>query len=370
MSKRILVTGGAGYIGSHTIKELLNHNYEVIVLDNLSSGFIKAVDSRAKLIIGDVRDLGLLNSVFTKYEIDGIIHFAAKIAVGESVKNPLSYYDNNCNGVLAILRAMKFYKVENIVFSSTAAVYGTSNKAITEDAPLNPLSSYGKSKLIAENLIRDSAKAYGFNYCIFRYFNVAGASKDSSIGEAHPNETHLIPNVVLSNIKNREFTIFGNDYQTRDGTNLRDYVHVLDLARAHILGLEMIMKNKKSDIINLGSKEGFTNLEIVRTVEEVLDQKINYKIGPRREGDVDAIVASNMRAKEVLDWSPEYNLKDMIQDDYNWRIKNPNLYGKNSFKGNNIKKIDSKISAKKIYTNLFEPNENIDILNLNKFKNK
>lgn len=371
MSKSlILVTGGAGYIGSHTVKLLLDNNYDVIVLDNLSTGYLKAVDKRAKLVVGDCRNLGLLNSLFDKYHFDGIIHFAGKIQVAESVSSPLSYYDDNSFSVLSILRAMRLYNVKNIVFSSTAAVYGSSKEdAISEDAILNPTSPYGRSKLMSENMIKDAAHAYGLKYCIFRYFNVAGASKDGSIGEAHPVETHIIPCILISQLKNKQFTLFGNDYQTRDGTNLRDYIHVLDLAKAHVLGITHLIKTKQSDIFNLGSETGYTNLEIIQAVSKVLNKEVNYVFGPRRPGDADSIVASNKHAKEILKWTIDNNLENMIRDDLNWRQKNPSLYGKNHF--SNIKSdleiVDLKIKPKKYYASLYENIENIDSFNLKKY---
>ncbi len=325
----ILVTGGAGYIGSHAVRQLVRAGYDVIVIDNLTTGHLNAVDKGARFILGDVRDLNLLDAIFRKYNIAGVMQFAGKIIVPESVSNPLSYYDDNFSAVLSVLRAMKRYNVKNIVFSSTAAVYGTSKEpAITENAPLHPESPYGFSKLAAERVICECEKAYGIKHCIFRYFNVAGASEDSSIGEAHPVETHIIPVTINAAISGREMQIYGNDYATRDGTNLRDYIHVLDLADAHVLGMKMLLEGGDSAIINLGSDKGYTNLEIVNTVSEVVGIDVKWKYGPRRAGDADSIVASNAHAKEVLGWEPKRNLKQMITDDYNWRKSHPSLYGR------------------------------------------
>ncbi len=326
----ILVTGGAGYIGSHAVRQLVRAGYDVIVIDNLTTGHLNAVDKGARFIFGDVRDLNLLDAVFRKNHIVGVMQFAGKIIVPESVSNPLTYYDDNFTAVLSILRAMRTYGCRNIVFSSTAAVYGTSKEpAITENAPLNPESPYGFSKRAAERLICDCEKAYGIKHCIFRYFNVAGASEDSSIGEAHPVETHIIPVTINAAISGREMQIFGNDYDTRDGTNLRDYIHVLDLADAHVLGMKMLLDGKDSAIINLGSDKGYTNLEIVNTVSEVVGIPVHWKYGPRRAGDADSIVASNALAKQLLGWEPKRDLKQMITDDYNWRNSHPSLYGRN-----------------------------------------
>lgn len=329
MEGQILVTGGAGYIGSHAVKQLVKAGYDVIVIDNLTTGHIDAVDKGAKLVIGDVRNLALLEQVFSHNHIVGVMQFAGKIIVPESVSHPLSYFDDNFLAVLAILRAMRVFHVHNIVFSSTAAVYGSSKEpAISEDAPLHPESPYGFSKLAAEHLICDCEKAYGIKHCIFRYFNVAGASEDGSIGEAHPVETHIIPVTVNAALSGKSMQIFGNDYDTRDGTNLRDYIHVLDLADAHVLGMQMLLSGGDSQIINLGSENGYTNKEIVETVSEVTGHPVNWTYGPRRAGDADSIVASNKKAKEVLGWSPKRDLKSMIESDVRWRNLHPNLYGR------------------------------------------
>ena len=333
MNETILVSGGAGYIGSHAVKQLLNLGYKVIVLDNFSTGHFQAVDPRAMVVVGDIRDKEVVKAVFENNKISGVMNFAAKIIVPESVKNPLAYYDDNILGVMTLLRACNRYQVRNFVFSSTAAVYGTcKDEAITEDHPLSPESPYGFTKYVAEKLLIDAEKAYGIKHVIFRYFNVAGASKDSSIGEAHPVETHLIPVTINSCIYNRPMQVFGNDFNTRDGTCLRDYIHVLDLAKAHVLGMKHLLDGKESEIFNLGSQTGYTNLEILKTVESVLQKKINYTFGPRRAGDAASIVASNSKAKEILGWTIENTLQDMIQDDYNFRMKNKNLYGSKRYK--------------------------------------
>lgn len=325
---KILVTGGAGYIGSHAVKQLLEAGFHVVVLDNLSTGHVDAVDPRAELVIGDIRNLGLLDSVFNNNHILGVMQFAAKIIVPESVSHPISYFDDNFSGVLSLLRVMRAHEVKNLVFSSTAAVYGSKKESvILESASTNPESPYGEAKLAAEHLICDCERAYGIKHCIFRYFNVAGASDDASIGEAHPVESHLIPVTVTSCLSGKEMQIFGNDYDTRDGTNLRDYIHVVDLANAHVLGMKYLLNGGKSDVFNLGSENGYTNLEIVNTVSQVTGMKVKWKYGPRRAGDPDAIVASNVHAKEVLGWKPERDLKEMIQSDLVWREKHPSLYG-------------------------------------------
>lgn len=331
--KTILVNGGAGYIGSHAVNRLLDKGFDVIVVDNLSTGHLGAVDPRAKLYLGDVRDVNFLAGVFKENHIDGVMQFAAKIIVPESVSDPTAYYDDNIQGVNCVVRCMKAYGVKNIVFSSTAAVYGTKKEpVISEDASLAPESPYGFSKLVSEHLLAYAEKAYGIKHVVFRYFNVAGASMDSHIGEAHPVESHLIPVTVNAGLTGREMTLFGNDYETRDHTCLRDYIHVVDLADAHVLGMEHLLEGKDSATINLGSQNGYTNLEIINTVSEVLkaehlSEGVPFHFGPRRAGDPAAIVASNKRAKEILGWSPKYNLHDMIESDIHWRLSHQSLYG-------------------------------------------
>jgi UDP-glucose 4-epimerase len=367
---KILVTGGAGYIGSHAVRQLVKSGFQVVVVDNLSTGHLDAVDPKAEFVYGDVRNLGLLDAIFTKNKIVGVMQFAGKIIVPESVSHPLSYFDDNFSGVLAILRAMRAHDCKNIVFSSTAAVYGSSKEpAITEDAPLHPESPYGFSKLAAEHLICDCEKAYGIKHCIFRYFNVAGASEDSSIGEAHPVETHLIPVTVNASESGKQMQIFGNDYATRDGTNLRDYIHVLDLADAHVLGMKMLLNGGNSAIINLGSETGYTNKEIVETVGEVTGKKVNYVFGPRRAGDADSIVASNKKAMEILGWKPTRDLKQMITDDVNWRKKHPELYGNpnNKFSKVQLQHVD-KVNETRNHSSLYEELENIDRIKAHKIK--
>lgn len=333
MGKTILVTGGAGYIGSHAVRQLLDHNFDVIVVDNLSTGHVKAVDPRAMLYLGDVRDLNFLAGVFKKNKIDGVMHFAGKIIVPESVGDPTAYFDDNIQAVVSVLRCMHAYDVRNFVFSSTAAVYGTAKTTvISEDAPLHPESPYGFSKLASEHLIAFAERAYGIKHVIFRYFNVAGASLDHQIGEAHPVESHLIPVIINAGLSGKEMQIFGNDYPTRDGTCLRDYIHVVDLAEAHVLGMEHLLAGKESATINLGSQNGFTNKEILTTVDKVLKEEglsdgVKWKFGPRRAGDPAAIVASNQRAKEILGWAPQYDLETMIKTAIAWKSTHKNLYG-------------------------------------------
>lgn len=334
MGKRsVLVSGGAGYIGSHAVRALLDAGYDVAVLDNLSTGHIAAVDPRARLYLGDVRDVAFLAAVMRENGFDGVMQFAAKIIVPESVEDPVAYWDDNIAGVNSLVRCMRAYGVKNIVFSSTAAVYGTkSEPVIGEDASLSPESPYGFSKLVSERLISYAESAWGLKHAVFRYFNVAGASPDSTIGEAHPLETHLIPVTVKAGLTGREMTLFGSDYETRDGTCLRDYIHVVDLVRAHVLGLEHLLDGGDSITVNLGSQNGYTNLEVIETVSRILKERglsdgVPYSYGPRRAGDPAAIVASNRRAQEILGWKPEYDLAAMIGSDIDWRLSHEGLYG-------------------------------------------
>ena len=265
---------------------------------------------------------------------------------------------------------MHAHNCRNIVFSSTAAVYGTSKEpAITEEAPLHPESPYGFSKLAAERLIRDCEIAYGIRHCIFRYFNVAGASEDGTIGEAHPVETHIIPVTVEASLTGKPMQIFGNDYQTRDGTNLRDYIHVLDLADAHVLGMKRLLEGGSSAIINLGSDKGYTNKEIVETVGEVTGLPIHWTYGPRRAGDADSIVASNAKAKELLGWAPTRDLRQMISDDVRWRLKHDNLYGRQGNKlPADVKKRLIDYVPSRHYATFYEDIENADRDHLKKIK--
>lgn len=380
MKKAVLVTGGAGYIGSHAVRQLLDHGFAVVVVDNLSTGHVKAVDPRAKLCLGDVRNLNFLAGVFKQNKIEGVMHFAGKIIVPESVSDPTAYFDDNIQAVVSVIRCMKAFRANNFVFSSTAAVYGTAKEAVlTEDASLHPESPYGFSKLASENLLAFAERAYGIRHVIFRYFNVAGASLDGSIGEAHPVESHLIPVIVNAGLSGKAMKIFGDDYPTRDGTCLRDYIHVVDLAEAHVLGMEHLLKGKESSTINLGSQNGFTNKEILTTVDQVLkeeglSQGVAWKFGPRRAGDPAAIVASNQKAKSLLGWSPKHDLKTMIETAIAWRSSHPNLYADGNGKRiafdkkdkKHIQKVKPATTAELVKRGVFSSIEHEDFLALKK----
>ncbi len=326
METTILVTGGAGYIGSHTVKALQQKGYQVVVLDNLKYGHREIVEDvlKAKLIVGDLQDRSLLKEIFNNHSIAAVIHFAAFAYVGESVKDPAKYYDNNVTGTLRLLQAMLDASVKNIIFSSTCATYGVPNAVpIAEEHPQNPINPYGRSKLIVEQMLADFEKAYDLKSVIFRYFNAAGADPSGLIGEDHNPETHLIPLVLMAALGKREsVSIFGTDYPTADGSCIRDYIHVTDLAQAHVLGLEYLLKSQTSGIFNLGNGNGFSVKEIIATAREVTGIDIKAIECDRRPGDPPALVGSATKAREILGWNPEYaDIESIITHAWNWHQK-------------------------------------------------
>lgn len=321
---RILVVGGAGYIGSSFVDYVFNHtNYEVVILDDLSTGFKEAIHPKATFIYGSVLDKKVVDEIFDKYQIDGVFHFAAKLIVPESVKQPARYWLNNVGGVATLVESMQEHNVKNFVFSSTAAVYGfPKSLPVYEDDPKNPCNPYGSSKLACETILQESKVAYDMNYAILRYFNVAGATDNNEYGLRQKNPTLLIPVINKSLIENSQINVFGNDYEkTKDGTCIRDYIHIDDLVRAHVLAFEWMIKNNDSGIFNIGTDNGYTVLEVINSTNKSLNTKVNYKIAPRRPGDPDRLVASNKKAKEILKWSPNKSLDEMIVSDYNFRKK-------------------------------------------------
>ena len=328
---RLLVLGGAGYIGSHTALELIKKGHEVIVVDNLVTGYEKAVPDKAVFYQGDIRNLEFLDNLFKTEKIDAVIHFAAYSLVGESVTNPLKYYDNNLYGTKVLLEAMIKNNVNKIVFSSTAATYGEpENIPILESDRTCPTNPYGETKLAMEKMFHWASKAHGLNYVSLRYFNACGADATGQIGEAHNPESHLIPLVLqVPNGKRESVSIYGTDYDTPDGTCIRDYIHVTDLAKAHILAVEYLARGGESDIFNLGNGVGYSVREVIETARSVTGHPIPATEVPRRAGDPARLVASGEKAKKVLGWEPEIKkLDDIIASAWKWHKAHPNGYTK------------------------------------------
>ena len=326
---RLLVLGGAGYIGSHTAVELLESGHEVVIVDSLVTGYEAAVPEGASFYQGDIRDYDFLNNLFKKEAIDAVIHFAAFSLVGESVTDPLKYYENNLYGTKVLLKAMIDNGVNKIVFSSTAATYGEpENIPILEDDRTCPTNPYGETKLAMEKMMKWSANAYGLKYVSLRYFNACGAHKSAKIGEAHNPESHLIPLVLqVPNGKRESVSIYGTDYDTPDGTCIRDYIHVTDLAKAHILAVEYLMKGGESNVFNLGNGVGYSVREVIETARRVTGHPIPAVEIPRRAGDPARLVASGEKAKEILGWKPEITeLEDIIRSAWAWHASHPNGY--------------------------------------------
>lgn len=325
----ILVCGGAGYIGSHTVHELIKQNKDVIIVDNLQSGHLKAVHPKAKFYKGDIRDAEFLDKVFSENDVEAIIHFAANSLVGESMVKPLLYFNNNVYGMQILLESMVKHDIKYIVFSSTAAVYGEPKRIpISEDDETNPANTYGETKLTMEKMMKWVNKANGINYVSLRYFNAAGALEDGSIGEDHSPESHLIPLILQVPLGKRDaITVFGEDYDTPDGTCIRDYIHVLDLADAHIKAVEYLQKGNESNIFNLGNGFGFSVKEMIDSARETTNEEINVVIGERRAGDPARLIASNEKARKLLGWTPKYtDVKAIIKTAWTWHKNNPNGY--------------------------------------------
>lgn len=326
---RILVLGGAGYIGSHTVYELIDAGHEVVVADNLLTGFRKAVHPQATFYEGDIRDKKFLDALFEKEKIDGVIHFVASSQVGESMVNPLKYYNNNLCGTETLLESMVEHGVDKIVFSSTAATYGEPERIpIAESDRTEPTNCYGETKLAMEKMFRWTAQAHTLRFVSLRYFNACGAHPNGKIGEAHNPETHLIPLILqVPNGKREAISVFGTDYETKDGTCVRDYIHVNDLAQAHILAMEYLADGGKSDIFNLGNGVGFTVKEVVETARKVTGHPIPMKEEPRRAGDPSTLIASSEKAKAVLGWKPKYDdLETIVSTAWKWHQSHPEGY--------------------------------------------
>lgn len=325
----VLVLGGAGYIGSHTVRALCDKGIDTVVADNLATGHIEAVDKRTRFYQGDISDRLFLDSLFLKEHIDGVIHFAAYSLVGESVSNPLKYYGNNLCGTRVLLEAMVAHKIDKIVFSSTAATYGEPERMpICEQDRTCPTNPYGETKLAMERMFYWTANAHGLHYVSLRYFNACGADSSGEIGEAHSPESHLIPLILqVPNGQRDHISVFGSDYPTKDGTCVRDYIHVTDLAQAHILAMQYLAGGNESSIMNLGNGVGFTVQEVIETARRVTGHVIPAELSPRRAGDPAQLIAASEKARNILGWKPQHDsLEEIIRSAWKWHKLHPNGY--------------------------------------------
>jgi UDP-glucose 4-epimerase len=323
----ILVTGGAGYIGSHVVRELLRKGHHPVVLDNLQTGHRKAIPD-ALLIEGDLSDQKRMTEIFQSNAIDTVMHFAGDCLVGESVQNPLKYFNNNVKNGIELVESMEKFKVRNFVFSSSAAVYGEPMEVpVSENHPCSPANPYGETKWIFERILQAFSDAGKFNFISLRYFNAAGADPEGGLGEDHSPETHLIPLVVKSALDGSSFPVYGTDYDTPDGTCIRDYIHVTDLARAHILALQKLERGEKSSIYNLGNGNGYSVREVIETVRRVAGRDVFSVDSPRRPGDPARLVASSEKIRKELGWNPEYpDLETIVQTAWEWHRNHPKGY--------------------------------------------
>jgi len=329
MSKNILVTGGAGYIGSFIVRQLKKDGFTPIIVDNLSSGHIDAVRDFKLVKLDLVKQKKKLKKVFNDNSIQGVIHMASFIQMGESFKNPLKYFNNNLVAAINLLEVMQEYSVKKIVFSSSAGVYGNPERLpIKEDDVKNPENPYGETKFMIEKVLYWCDKAWDLKYMSIRYFNAAGASFDGSIGEDHPQESHLIPIAMKKALEGSKFTIFGDDYDTKDGTNVRDYIHVIDLAEVHTLALDALLKGKGSNYFNAGVGKGYSNKEIIEMIKKVTNLDFQVEYGERRPGDADTLYASTEKIRKVFNWKPKYALKEIIESAYKWHKSYPSGYSK------------------------------------------
>lgn len=325
--KKILVTGGAGYIGSHMVDMLVSRGYETYVLDSLVSGYADAVLG-AELIQGDFGDTELLHKLFQQHKFDAVMHFAGFIQVGESVQNPSKYYQNNVANTLNLLDVMTEYKVSKFIFSSTAAVFGEPEYVPIDGLhPKKPVNPYGHSKLMVEQILQDYDVAYGLKSVCLRYFNAAGADPETRLGERHDPETHLIPLVLqVASRRREEIYIYGDDYDTPDGTCIRDYIHIVDLCEAHLLALQSLLKGGTSDAYNLGNGAGYSVLEIIETAKKITGKDIKVVTAERRAGDPARLIADSSRAKQELGWQPQYDLAAIVRHAWQWEQKLTGLH--------------------------------------------
>jgi UDP-glucose 4-epimerase len=324
---KILVTGGAGYIGSFMVRELQSKGFEPVILDNLSQGHKESVKDFRLENIDIVTEKEKLDKFLSVEKFDGIVHMASFIQMGESFANPQKYYENNVLGFMNLLDAMKSSGTNKIIISSSAGVYGNPVKLpIEEDDPKNPLNPYGETKYIMERMLEDYDSAYGMKFISIRYFNAAGAALDGSIGEDHPEESHLIPNIIKKALKGAEIEIFGNDYKTPDGTNVRDYIHVLDLTETHSIAMQKLLDGAQSAFYNAGIGRGYSNKEVIDMVKEVAGLDLKIKYVDRRAGDADALYASIDKIKKDFAWQPKYGLKEIVESAYSWHKNHPEGY--------------------------------------------
>lgn len=323
---KILIVGGAGYIGSHNVRMFLDKGFEVVVVDNLNTGHTKAIDPRATFYKEDIRNKDKMVEILKKEKVDAVVHFAALSLVGVSMKDPLAYFDNNVYGMIALLEAMQEANVNKIVFSSSAATYGEQKEMpLTEESPTQPTSVYGETKLMMETIIRWCDKCIGMKYVSLRYFNAAGAIEDGTLGEDHSPETHLIPLILQVPLGKRDhISVFGQDYETRDGTCIRDYIHVQDLADAHVRAINWLLEGHDSEIFNLGSGDGQSVNEMITCAEKIVGKEIKKEYVERRPGDPGTLIASNKKAKEKLGWNNDHSLEDIMSTAYNFHKNNPN----------------------------------------------
>jgi len=326
---RVLVTGGAGYIGSQVVRQLLGRTHEVVVLDNLEEGNKASIAEGATLVVGDVRDESLVDRVFANHHFDAVMHFAGVISMGESMENPHKYFAINTFGALVLFERMVTNHVLRVIFSSTAGVYGNPERVpIREEDRKEPTNPYGQSKLMVEQMLRWFDRSHGLRSISLRYFNAAGATLDGTCGEAHRAETHIIPLAMRAAASNKEFTLFGEDYRTKDGTCVRDYVHVEDLGIAHILALQALMEGYETDAFNVGPGSGYSNREVIEMVRKVTGIDLQVRIGRRRPGDADELVADAGRIKERLGWKPGYSdLRTIVESAWLWHSTHPEGYG-------------------------------------------
>lgn len=325
----VLVLGGAGYIGSHTVHELIDAGRDVVVIDNLVTGFVQAVHPRARFYQADIRDRGALDSILEQEEIEGVIHFAASSQVGESMVDPLKYWENNVSGTIVLLQAMVAHGIDKIVFSSTAATYGEPESVpIMESDRTEPTNCYGDTKLTMEKIMGWVGRAHGLRSVALRYFNAAGAHESGEIGEAHGPETHLIPLILqVPNGQRESITVFGSDYPTKDGTCIRDYIHVSDLAQAHIKAIDYLIAGGHSDVFNLGSGQGFSVNEMIKVARHVSEHPIPVEIAPRRVGDPAQLIASSDKARQILGWKPLFDdVEAIVSSAWKWHKSHPHGY--------------------------------------------